>query len=103
MNWTKLRNHFFFFLLFLRAYKFNVCSGLFSPLKTAASPQVTQANPTAAQKTPWLAHLHSREVGRNPIRDYNPAPPEHEPRSLLQSQPARQNEGKKNQNIYVQI
>jgi hypothetical protein len=52
------------FLLFLGAYKFNV---FYRPFPNIAAPppppRVAQANPIAAQKTPWFAHLHSRLRG----------------------------------------
>jgi hypothetical protein len=37
------------------AYQFYACYGPFS--KIAASPRLSQANPPAAQKAPWLSHL----------------------------------------------
>jgi hypothetical protein len=46
------------FVLFLGAYEINVCCGPFSKIAPPPPPRVTQAYPIAAQKTPWLAHLH---------------------------------------------
>jgi hypothetical protein len=43
-------------MLFLGAYKFNVCFGHFSKITAPSlSPWVAQDSLAAAQKTPWLA------------------------------------------------
>jgi hypothetical protein len=47
-------------LLFLGAYKFNVCYGLFSKI---AAPRVAQTNPISTQKTPGFAHLRPQLRG----------------------------------------
>jgi hypothetical protein len=54
------------FLLFLEAYKFNIC---YEPFPKNAAPPPRLPKPVAAQKTPWLTHLLPRlrmDVGHIP-------------------------------------
>jgi hypothetical protein len=61
----KVNYIFIYTRIYLGYYKFSVCYGPF--LKIASPPpprsRVAQANPFAAQKTPWLAYFHARLRG----------------------------------------
>jgi hypothetical protein len=46
-------------LLFVEAYEINVCYGCFRQ----SAAKVAQVNSTAAQKTPWFAHLYPQLIG----------------------------------------
>jgi hypothetical protein len=66
MNKNKIEKVNYNFLLFLEAYKFNVRYGNVSNIAAPPPPPgVFQANPIAAQKTPWLEQLHPRLRGNS--------------------------------------